>query len=396
MKYAIVIPDGASDESQASLGGKTPLQAANLPEMDRLAREGVLGRSRNVPDEFLPGSDVATLSLFGYDPREVFTGRAPLEAAAMGVSLGPGDWAIRCNLMTILDGLMTDFTAGHISSEEGAHLIEALQQGVGSGSLEFVAGVSYRNALIHRAPAPFGKETKTTPPHDVPDKPAADYLPQGPGSDLLRDLMARGSEIVAKHPVNEAREAAGRRPANAIWLWGQGSAPKLKKFDELRGLKGAILSAVDLVRGVGMLAGWDRVDVPGATGYLDTDYAAKGRYGVEALKDHDIVCVHVEAPDEASHEGRADAKVEALERMDRDIVGPLRAALEGYGEWRMLVSPDHSTLLRTKAHDRAPVPWAMCGTGLSASGFPYDEVSAEAANGPFLAEGFRLMDHLLR
>jgi len=395
MKYAIVIPDGAADEPQPSLGNKTPLQAASIPKMDRVAREGLLGRSSNVPGKFLPGSDVATLSLFGYDPLVYFTGRAPLEASAMGHTLGPGDWAVRCNLMTILDGKMTDFTAGHITSEEGAHLIAALQQALGGGGIEFHPGVSYRNLMIHHAPAPFGAETATTPPHDVPDLPAADHLPRGPGSDLLRDLMRRGSELVAKHPVNEARKSAGRRPANTVWLWGQGMAPALKPFKELRGLRGAIISAVDLVRGVGVLAGWDRIDVPGATGYLDTDYAAKGRYAVEALRDHDIVCVHVEAPDEASHEGRADAKVEALERIDRDIVGPLRKGLEAYGDYRLLISPDHATLLRTRAHDRALVPWAICGTGLAGSGFPYDEVSAEAAGGPLLDEGYRLMDLFL-
>ena len=396
MKYAIVIPDGAADEPQAALGGKTPLQAAQTPEMDRVAREGVLGRSRNVPERFLPASDVATLSLFGYDPLLYYTGRAPLEAAAMGHALGAGDWAVRCNLMTILDGKLTDFTAGHITSEEGAHLISALESALGGGPIEFHPGVSYRNLMIHRAPAPFGDDTVTTPPHDVPDQPAVDHLPRGSGSELLRELMRRGSEVVAKHPVNQARESARRRPANAVWLWGQGQAPRLPKFEELRGLRGAILSAVDLVRGVGVLAGWDRIDVPGATGYLDTDYAAKGRFGIEALKDHDLVCVHVEAPDEASHEGRAEAKVEALERIDREIVGPLRAALEGYGDYRLLISPDHSTLLRTRAHDRAPVPWAMAGTGLSASGLPYDEISAEAAGGPFLDEGFKLMDLMLK
>ncbi|HWE36209.1 MAG TPA: cofactor-independent phosphoglycerate mutase [Isosphaeraceae bacterium] len=399
MKYALVIPDGAADEPQAALGGRTPLQAATTPAMDRLAREGVLGRSRNVPGRFLPGSDVATLSLLGYDPVESFTGRAPLEAAAMGVALGPDDWAVRCNLMTILDGTMTDFTAGHISNDEGRALIAALQGALGTDELEFHPGVSYRNLMIYRGRAgrsPFGAETVTTPPHDVPDLPAADHLPTGPGSELLRDLMARGSDVVRDHPVNRARAAAGKRPANAIWLWGQGKAPALRPFAERHGLSGAMISAVDLVRGVAVLAGWDRVDVPGATGYLDTDYAAKGRHAVEALKTHDIVCVHVEASDEASHEGRADAKVEALERIDRDIVAPLRRALEGHGAWRLLVTPDHATLLRTRAHDRAPVPWAMAGTGLAASGFPYDEASAEAAGGPFLEEGWRLMDLLIK
>ncbi|WP_422931127.1 cofactor-independent phosphoglycerate mutase [Singulisphaera sp. PoT] len=393
-KYAIVIPDGAADEPQASLGGKTPLQAARIPEMDRIAREGVLGRSRNVPDRFVPASDVATLSLFGYDPVLYYTGRAPLEAVAMGHALGPDDWAIRCNLMTIRDGRLTDFTAGHITSEEGTPLMQALDAKVGRPNVSFFPGVSYRNLMIYRgAPGetPFDSETLTTPPHDQPDQPAVDYLPKGRGSELLRELMVEGTAVVRDHEVNQKRLALGKSPANAIWLWGQGKAPSLPKFKDMHGLKGAIISAVDLVRGVGMLAGWERIDVPGATGYLDTDYAAKGRYGIEALRDHDIVCVHVEAPDEASHEGRADAKVEALERMDSEIVGPLRRELEKYGDYRILISPDHATLLRTKAHDRDWVAWAMAGTGLAGSGRPYDEASAREAGGPSLEQGFELM-----
>jgi 2,3-bisphosphoglycerate-independent phosphoglycerate mutase len=394
----VVIPDGAADEPQESLGGKTPLQAARTPEMDRIAREGVLGRSRNVPGRFLPASDVATLSLFGYDPLLYYTGRAPLEAAAMGHRLGPDDWAIRCNLMTIKDGFLHDFTAGHISNEEGALLMAALAAMVGRPGVEFYPGVSYRNLLIYRGQPgerPFDEDTVTTPPHDVPDQPAADHLPRGTGADLLRELMRAGTAVVKDHPVNLARIAAGKAPASAIWLWGQGKAPQLPRFADVHGLKGAILSAVDLVRGVGVLAGWHRIDVPGATGYLDTDYAAKGRYAVKALKDHDIVCVHVEAPDEASHEGRADAKVEALERIDRDIVGLLRRALETYGRWRILVSPDHATLLRTRAHDRDWATWAMAGTGLSGSGYPYDEISARAAGGPAYEQGHQLMASFL-
>ena len=396
-KFAIVIPDGAADEPIESLGGRTPLQAAHTPEMDAIAREGVLGRSRNVPDRFLPGSDVATLSLFGYDPEQVFTGRAPLEAAAAGVALGQDDWALRCNLMTIRDGRLSDFTAGHITSEEGRSLMEALQRRLGRAEIEFFPGVSYRNLMIYRGavgPSPFAEDTLTTPPHDQPDRPAVDYLPRGTGSELLRELIAAGAEVVRDHPVNRERLAKGKVPANAIWLWGQGKAPRLPKFQFLHGLSGAIISAVDLVRGVGILAGWDRIDVPGATGYLDTDYAAKGRAGVEALDDHDIVCVHVEAPDEASHEGRAEAKVEALERIDRDIVGPLRKAIAGRGG-RILVSPDHATLVRTKAHDRAWVPWAMAGIGLTGSGRPYDEASALEAGGPSFEQGYRLMADFL-
>jgi 2,3-bisphosphoglycerate-independent phosphoglycerate mutase len=405
MKYAIVIPDGAADESSDLLGGRTPLQAANIPNIDRVAREGVLGLSRNVPDRFLPASDVATLSLFGYDPEVYYTGRAPLEAAAMGVTLGPDDWAVRCNLLTLRDGRMEDFTADHISNEEGRALIDSLRRTLTADRLglpfdiEFHAGVSYRNLLVIRG-APdrvsLGADTMTTPPHDIPGQPIDGYRPRGTGAGFLEAIRSAACEVVASHPVNRAREAAGKRPANAIWLWGQGRAPSLPRFADLRGLRGAIISAVDLVRGVGALAGWTRIDVPGATGYLDTDYAAKGRYAIEALADHDLVCVHVEAPDEASHEGRADAKVAAIERIDADIVGPLHEALRSRGNSRILVSPDHSTLLRTKAHDRAPVPWAMCGTGLRASGFAYDEHSARAAGGPFLEQGWRLMEDFLR
>jgi 2,3-bisphosphoglycerate-independent phosphoglycerate mutase len=398
-KYVIVIPDGAADEPQLTLDGKTPLQAARTPEMDRLAREGVLGRSRNVPNRFVPASDVATLSLFGYDPRLYYTGRAPLEAAAMGHHLGPDDWAIRCNLLTIRDGLLSDFTAGHITSAEGAELMAALADKVGRPGVEFYPGVSYRNLLIYRGKpgeTPFADDTLTTPPHDVPDRPAQDHLPRGTGSEILRELMSAGTALVKDHRLNQARLAAGKPAANAIWLWGQGKAPRLPDFARLHGLKGAIISAVDLVRGVGILAGWDRIDVPGATGYLDTDYAAKGRAGIAALADHDLVCVHVEAPDEASHEGRVDAKIEALERIDRDIVGPIRQALEGYKSWRFLVSPDHATLLRTRAHDRDWAPWAMAGTGLTGSGFAYDEISARGADGPALERGHELMARFLK
>jgi 2,3-bisphosphoglycerate-independent phosphoglycerate mutase len=397
-KYVIVIPDGAADEAFAGLGGRTPLQAARLPEMDWIARHGQVGRSRNVPDRFLPASDVATLSLLGYDPELYYTGRAPLEAAAMGIELGPDDWAVRCNLMTIRDQRLTDFTAGHITNQEGQALISAIQASLGTATVEFRAGVSYRNLMIYRGrprKAPFTEDTVTDPPHDHPDEPVADHLPRGPGSDELRAWMVAADWILAAHPVNAARIASGKRPANAIWLWGQGKAPKMPRFADLYRKRGAMISAVDLVRGVAALAGWDRIDVPGATGYLDTDYAAKGRFGVQALADHDIVCVHIEAPDEASHEGRADAKVEALEQIDRHIVGPLRTALQSHDEWRMLISPDHSTLLRTRAHDRAPVAWALAGTGVRGSGKTYDEASARTPDAPFLEHGYRLMERLL-
>lgn len=402
MKYAIVIPDGCADEPQDVLGGKTPLQAAHKPHMDHAARTGAVGRSNNVPQPLTPASDVATLSLFGYDPLQVYTGRAPLETAAMGIGLGPDDWAIRCNLVTVEGEEMRDFTAGHIDNAHGRALIASVQQALGGplpngAALEFHPGVSYRNILVYRArgPAPFAADTKTQPPHDIPDRPIADHLPKGPGSDLLRDLMQRSREVFRDHPVNRERLAQGKRPATQVWLWGQGRAPSLRPFAEVYGKRGAIISAVDLVRGVGVLLGWKRIDVPTATGYLDTDYAAKGRAGVEALRDHDLVCVHVEAPDEASHEGRADAKVKALEEIDQHIVGPLLEALPRYGDWRLLVSPDHRTPLRTRAHAYGAVPFTWTGTGIASRGQPsYDEDVAAASDLAF-DRGHELMRRFL-
>jgi 2,3-bisphosphoglycerate-independent phosphoglycerate mutase len=410
MKYAIVIPDGCADEPQDALSGKTPLQAAHKPHMDRVAASGVVGRSNNVPPALTPASDVATLSLFGYDPLLVYTGRAPLEAAAMGLQLGPDDWAVRCNLVTVENGQMRDFTAGHISNEDARALMETIQQELGGHfqpggghpevevQLDFYPGVSYRNLLLYRVrnlPSPFGPDTKTQPPHDIPDRPVADYLPTGKGSGILRGLMEQSEWLLSDHPANGARRLRGQWPATQIWLWGQGKAPSLQKFADLYGKRGAILSAVDLVRGVGVLLGWTRIDVPGATGYLDTDYAAKGRYAVEALKTHDLVCVHVEATDEASHEGRADAKVKALEEIDRHIVGPLLEALPSHGDWRILVSPDHRTPLRTRAHAYGEVPFAVAGTGIASRGQPaYDEAIAAASDLAF-ARGHDLMPWFL-
>jgi 2,3-bisphosphoglycerate-independent phosphoglycerate mutase len=403
MKYAIVIPDGCADEPLDALGGRTPLQAARLPNTDRIAREGVVGRANNVPASLTPASDVATLSLFGYDPLKVYTGRAPLETAAMGIHLGPHDYAIRCNLVYAPDGHMRDFTAGHISSEDGGPLIKALQHELGGrelagGVVEFHPGVQYRNILVWRGKSDTSPlaGTKCQPPHDIPDKPLADYLPQGPGAELLIQLMEASKPILEAHPVNKERIAAGKKPATQVWLWGQGKAPVLKPFRETYGPRGAIISAVDLVRGVGVLLGWHRIDVPGATGYLDTNYANKGKYAAEALGAFDLVCVHVEAPDEASHEGRADEKVKALERIDEHVVGPLLAALPRYGDWRILVSPDHRTTLRTRAHAYGAVPFAVAGTGVTPHGqASYDEPTAATSALEF-DPGHGLMTWFLR
>jgi 2,3-bisphosphoglycerate-independent phosphoglycerate mutase len=360
-----------------------------------------LGRivlTNNVPKSLTPASDVATLSLFGYDPLECYTGRAPLEAAALGVKLGPNDWAIRCNLVHVADGKMVDFTAGHIPREESRQLIADLQKSLGSEQLEFVSGVSYRNLLIFRSgekPAPFTSETKTQPPHDIPNQPIEAHLPTGPGSDILRDLMDRAKRVLAIHPVNLSRTEAANREANQIWLWGQGRAPTIPRFADKFGKTGAITSGVDLVRGVGVLLGWDRLDHPAVTDYLDNDYARQAELALEALRTHDLVCIHVEAPDEASHEGRLDKKIEALERIDADILGPLLDKLPSFGDWRLLIAPDHRTLVRTRAHALGPVPAALCGTGVAASGqTTYDEKAA-AASGFTFDPGWKLMAEFL-
>lgn len=399
MKFAIIIPDGCADEPIRSLGGRTPLQAARTPAMDEIARLGVVGRSNNVPARLLPGSDVANLSLFGYDPNKYFTGRAPLEAAAQGIKLGEGDWAIRCNLVTIEDQTMRSFTADHVSTAEATELLKSCQQAIGGGSLEFIPGVSYRNLLIYRGAkqaAPFTRDTRATPPHDLTDKSVADDFPRGPGSDLLNDLMGRSVALFADHPVNAARKKAGKLPATNIWLWGLGKTPSLTPFQELHGKRGKMITAVDLLRGLAALMGWERIEVPGATGYLDTDYAAKGRYAVEALESTDIVCVHVEATDEASHEGRADAKIKALEEIDAKIVAPLHAALKSHGDYRILVSPDHLTPVRTKTHSHGFVPFALCGSGVAPdAATTYDEVAA-GRSGLAFEEGWRLMEYFLQ
>lgn len=386
MKYALIIPDGAADEPQDSLDGRTPLQAANVPCMDAIARAGVVGRADNVPATMPSGSDVGTMSLFGYDPLRYHTGRAPLEAAAQGIGLADEDWAVRCNLVTIEEGVMKSFTAGQIPNELARGLIGLLQQDqCGGRHWKFHAGVGYRNLAIYRAagePAPFSGETRTFPPHDLTDKPVAEFLPRGPGADELLRLMNRSIDLFAVSKENQNRAVHEAPPATQIWLWGQGRRPALPTFTERFGVRAAVITAVDLLRGIGKLLGWRIVDVPGATGYLDTDYAAKGRHAVDVLKENaaDLIVVHVEATDEASHEGDAAAKVDALERIDRDIVGPVHDFLRQQGDYRILVSPDHPTFLRTKTHSHGYVPFALCGRGIKADVAElYDEASAAAS-----------------
>jgi 2,3-bisphosphoglycerate-independent phosphoglycerate mutase len=387
MKYALIIPDGCADEPQASLGGRTPLQAASVPNMDEVARLGVVGRADNVPASMPSGSDVATMSLFGYDPLVFHTGRAPIEAAAQGIPLGPDDWCIRCNFVTVIDNVMKSFTAGQIPNDLARLLIQRLNESFGGKSLEFFPGVSYRNLLVWRPVRREGEAPAeppsiiTTPPHDITDQPVEPHLPHGPGSEAFRNLMLASVDVLAGCPENQALAARGEPTATQIWLWGQGKRPALEPFLSRYGKSGAMITAVDLLRGLAVLLGWNVIHVPGATGYLDTDYAAKGAAAIRALDDVDLVVVHVEATDEASHEGHADAKVTALEAIDRDIVGPVHRHLQQRGQpYRILVSPDHPTFLRTKTHSHGFVPFALCGAGITPDATTtYDEASAAAS-----------------
>ena len=379
MKFALIVPDGAADEPQPAADGLTPLQAARLPFIDSIVRQGVLGRANHVPGELPSGSDVGMMSLMGYDPLANQTGRAAIEAAARGIELGDDDWAIRCNLVTVTGGVLESYTAGHVDSDEAVRLIDCLQRDVGDESpWQFHAGVGYRNLLVFRAEAGdcgvgLTIETETTPPHDMIQMPVLGRLPRGPGASVLRDLMDRSRQVFAG--------ASGESRATQAWLWGLGQRPSLTPFLDQYGKTGAVVTAVDLVRGLGRLLGLSVIEVDGATGYMDTDYAAKGRAAIAALADHDLVVVHVEATDEASHDGDIPGKIEALERIDEFIVGPVHDHLARNGDYRILVSPDHPTLLRTRAHAHGTVPIAACGTGLSpGEDLHYDDITASGSS----------------
>lgn len=403
MKYIIIIPDGCADEPQTKLDGKTPLEFANTPAMDSIAKRGVVGRANHTPTQFEAGSAVANMSLLGYDPIANYTGRAPLEAAAQGIELGEHDWCIRCNLVTIENQTMNSFTAGHISSEEATKLLATAQEHAHEFEydLRFHPGVSYRNLLMLRTtaahPAPFSNETRTTPPHDLTDKPIGNDFPRGPGSSLLSTLMQESLKWFAHHPINEMRKEKKQLPATNIWLWGLGQRPRLDSFEQLRGIKGAMITAVDLLRGLAALIGWDRIEVPGATGYTDTDYAAKGRYAIDAISKYDLVCVHIEAPDESSHEGDLEKKVKSLEEIDQHIVGPILQHFEKTGEdFRILVSPDHPTYLSTKTHTHGDVPFTICGTGITPDSFEHYHETNAANSELAMPQGWDVMPYFLQ
>jgi len=397
MKFIILLGDGMADEPLAELGGRTPLAAARTPNMDYIAAVGTLGLIDTIPAGMPPGSDVAALSVLGYDPRRCYSGRGPLEAASMGVALAPGEVALRCNLVTLGPGpepVLEDFTAAHISTAEARNIIATLQEQLGTEEFHFYAGVGYRHLLVWR-----GEDATlvTTPPHDITGRVAAPYLPQGAGAARLRELMVRAAHLLADHPVNRARLAAGKRPANAIWPWGQGTAPALVPLTQRFGLCGGVITAVDLLRGIGVYAGLEIIPVAGATGYTDTNYCGKAEAALAALARLDFIFVHVEAPDEMGHAGNVQGKIKAIEDFDHLVVGTVLASRERLGDFRLLVLSDHPTPIRLKTHSAAPSPFAVLSSQPQenrAAGQPFCEAAARRA-GLFVSPGYLLMEAFL-
>lgn len=392
MKTAIIIPDGAADRPIKELNGRTCLQAASTPNMDWIASHGKIGTVRNVPKGLPCGSDVAIMSVLGYDPKEHYSGRAPLEATAQNLHIDPDQWVFRCNLVTIVDGEMVDHSAGHISNQEAEAILAELADKLAGPDVAFFPGVSYRHLMTFRGEL----RIRTTPPHDILGKRAAGYMPSGRGSEAITALIERSQQILADHEINAVRRDLGENPASSIWLWGEGKMPQLPPFQELYGKRGAVITAVDLVRGLARLIGWDIIEVEGATGYVNTNYAGKGAAACRALDEYDIVVVHVEAPDEAGHNADVAGKVESIAQIDQHIVGPLLKRLQGEsGEWRILVVPDHPTPIEVRTHTFDPSPFAIAGSGIEGVVHePFSEESAEASD-MHVPRGHELMEFLL-
>ncbi len=398
MKYVIIQGDGMGDMLQRPTPGPSALEAAHTPHFDRVAGAGQFGLIHTIPNGLPPGSDVGNLALFGYDPRNYYTGRSPLEAAAMGVKLGPEDIAFRMNLVCCSGAsgqeIMADFAGGHVDSPAAAKLVATLQEKLGNESFQFYPGVSYRHLMVWRKGM---QEMKCTPPHDISDKPIGSHWPNGRGADQLIRIMQASRGILVEHPVNRERVRAGHPPITQVWLWGQGKAPTIPSFASRFGLKGACITEVDLVRGVATYAGFKLITVPGATGYLDTDYAAMGRYALEGLADCDLLFVHIEAPDEAGHQGNFAEKVKAIQSVDEKIVGPLLAGMGQYGPFKIFISSDHATPVHLKTHTPDPVPFAMATSEQLACGkrtAKFGEFEA-GRTGVVIRDGFSVIQRLL-
>jgi len=399
MKHIILLGDGMAGWPLKELGGKTCMQAAATPNMDNLAsNSAVVGIARTVPEGYPAGSDVANLSIFGYDPASYYTGRAPLEAASMGVRLNDSDIAYRCNLVTLTPGngstVMDDYSGGHITTEEAHGLIKSIKKKLDTDEINFHPGISYRHLMVWHK----GKDQlNCTPPHDITGKEISEYLPKGDGEKKIRDLMKASAEILEKDPINLKRKAAGKKTANSIWLWGQGRRPAMPTFKEKHGKSGAIISAVDLTKGIAVLAGFEVINVEGATGYIDTNYEGKVEASLKALERLDMVYLHVEAPDEAGHTGNIKDKLTAIEDFDRRIVGPVLQGLERIGDrYRVLVMPDHPTPIKIRTHSSEPVPFLMYTKGDKlCKKRLFDENIKNDHDAVTFEQGYKLMNYFL-
>ncbi len=403
MKYLVVLADGMADYPLPELNGKTPLQVSKKPNMDRLAQLGEVGLVRNVPPGMPPGSDVANLAVMGYDPRRYYTGRSPLEAISIGVEMALTDVSFRCNLVTLSDALtideriMADYSAGEITTPESEVLIKDLARALNSKEINFYPGISYRHLMVwHNGPS----KCCLIPPHDISDRPIGDYLPQGESSDILLDLMKKSWPFLENHPVNQARRDAGLNPANSIWFWGEGRKPNITGFTEKYSLTGSVISAVDLAKGLGIAAGLKVINVPGATGNIHTNFQGKARAVLEAFKaGDDFVYLHIEAPDEAGHQGDLSTKIKAIERIDAEVLEMILAELQEITvDFKIMLLPDHPTPIALKTHVDDPVPFVIYQAGknnVNGSTAVFDEVTA-AGTGIKVEEGYRLMDHFIK
>lgn len=399
MKYIVMLGDGMADYPVEALGGKTPLEVAKKPNIDRLARGGRLGMVKTVPDGLKPGSDVANLSAMGYDPLKCYTGRSPLEAVSIGIQMDDTDVAFRCNLVTLSDDAeyaektMVDYSSGEITTAEAAELIRAVDEAFRTDEILFYPGISYRHCMIwHQGPVGLN----LTPPHDISDRKITEYLPQNP---VILDLMKRSYEILKDHPINQDRIARGLNPANSIWLWGEGTRPGVTGFEAAYGVKASVISAVDLIKGIGLCAGMKVIEVEGATGNIDTNFKGKGEAALKTLLEgQDLVYIHVEAPDECGHHGDLEGKIQAIERIDQDIVGPLLKGLEEAGEdYSILVMPDHPTPISIKTHISDPIPYLLyCSTDVTDSGIDTYTEKTGKSTGVYVEPGYLLMQQLLK
>lgn len=401
MKYVLVLGDGMSDWPINDIGGKTPLEAAHKPNMDRLIKSGTAGLVHTIPEGMSAGSDIANLSVFGFDPKTYYTGRSPLEAISMGLKLDSDDTALRCNLVTLSnedtyeDRTMVDYSAGEITTEESTVLMDSVAKALNRGGISFYPGISYRHCLIWKK-GPM--EIRLVPPHDITGRKIAEHLPKGPECEIALDLMKKSSEILKNHPVNINRAKRGLNPATSIWLWGQGKKPDIPLFIEKYGLCGSVVSAVDLIKGIGIASGMKSVSVEGATGNIKTNFKGKAEAAIKELRDgRDIVYIHIEAPDECGHQGQLKEKIRAIELIDKEVIGTLLKELEVMGNYRLMVLPDHPTPIAIKTHCSDPVPFFIYDSRKASVTNPkavYTEAFAKST-GLVLREGHKLMDIFL-